>query len=105
VVDEPGGEELAEHRRATPDTDVLAGGGLPSGVECVCRRGVEEVERRTALHLQRRPRVMGQDVRRGVERRIVSPPPAPLRGVRQRRGGTAAPDLRTDPGSVPVDIT
>ena len=98
MVDEPGGEELAEHRRATPDADVLARSGLPSGVECVCRRGVEEVERRAALHLQRRPRAMGQNERRGVERRILSPPSAPLRVVLPARRAelAGAHDLRAD---------
>jgi hypothetical protein len=98
VVDEPGGEELAQHRRATPDADVLARGGLPGDLERVRRRRLQEVERRTAVHLQRRPRAMGQDVRRRVERRVVPPPPAPLRVVLPagRAELAGAHDLRAD---------
>ena len=98
VVDEPGGEELTQHRRAASDADVLTRGRLPSGVECLRRRGVEEVERRTAVHLQWRARAMGQDVRWRVERRIVAPPSAPLRVVLPTRGAelAGAHDLRAD---------
>src|SRR5579875_612819 len=98
VVDEPGGEELTQRRRAAPDVDVLAGGRLASGVERLRRRGVEEVERCTAVHLQRWARAMGQDVRWRVERRIVTPPSAPLRVVLPAWGAelAGAHDLRTD---------
>ena len=61
------------------------------------------MERRAALHLQRRARTVGQDVRRRVERRVVTPPPAPLRVVLPARRAelARAHDLRTDPGAVP----
>lgn len=61
VVDEPGGEELAEHRRAPADTDVLTVCRLPHNGECVHQSDVEEMERRTAVDLQRRPRAMGHN--------------------------------------------
>src|ERR687895_1170449 len=53
VVDEPGGEEVADHRGASAEAYVLAVGGLASGLERLGRRGVDEVERRAALHLDR----------------------------------------------------
>ena len=87
-----------------PMRTFLTRGCVPRHLECIRWRGVEEVERRTALHLQRRARTVGQDVRRRVERRVVTPPPAPLRVVLPARRAelAGAHDLRTDPGSVPI---
>src|ERR671917_1085588 len=51
MVDEPGGEELAQHRRAPTDADVLTVCRLPSYGECIHQRDIEEMERRTAVHL------------------------------------------------------
>src|SRR6185437_1204987 len=102
MVDEPGGEELADHRRATADADVLAARSLPSNGQGIRGRGVEEVERRAAVHLERRPWAMGEHVRRGVERRIRPPPSAPLRVILPTRRAelAGAHDLRADAVSV-----
>src|SRR5690606_39117248 len=43
------------------------------------RRCVDEVERRPALHLVRRTRMVGEDERWCVERRVGAPPALPLR--------------------------
>src|SRR5687767_16028623 len=58
VVDEPAGKELAERRRTSADAYVLAVRGLAGCFERLGRRGVNEVERRAALHLERRARVV-----------------------------------------------
>src|SRR5918992_2969148 len=87
MVDEPGGEELAQHRRAPTDADVLTVCRLLSSGECIHQRDIEEMERRTAVHLQRRPRAMGQHVRRRVERRVLSPPSPPPPGGPPTPGG------------------
>src|SRR5215212_12213621 len=79
VVDEPGGKEVADYGGAPADADVLAAGGLAGGLERLGRRGVDELEGRPALHLDRRARVMGEDEGRGVERRVGTPPALPLR--------------------------
>src|SRR6185295_980905 len=50
VVDEPRGEEIAEHAHTSADADVLALRGLAGGGECLCRRRVDEVKRRSTLH-------------------------------------------------------
>ena len=98
MIDEPGGEELAQHCDTATDADVLALRRCSSNGECINRRHIEEMERRTAVHLERWPRAMGQHVRRRTERRIRSPPPAPLRVVlpawRAELSGTH--DLRAD---------
>jgi hypothetical protein len=91
VVGETGGDERAHHGRAPADADVLTGGCFPRHLKCIRWRGVEEVERRTTLHLQRRARTVGQDVRRRVERRVVAPPPAPQRVVPPARRGRTCP--------------
>ena len=94
----------AHHGRAPADAYVLTGGPVPRHLECFRWRGVDEMERRTTLHLQRRARILGQDVRRRVERWVVTPPSAPVRVVLPTRRAelARAHDLRTDPGSVPV---
>src|SRR6185369_11395124 len=102
MVDEPGGQELAQHRRAPTDADVLTVCRFPSNGECISRLGVDEMERRTAVHLQWRTRAMGQHVHRRVERRVWSPPSAPLRVVLPSRRAelAGAHDLRADAGPV-----
>jgi hypothetical protein len=84
------------------DADVLAAGGLAGGLERLGRRGVDEVEGRAALHLDRRARVMGEDEGRCVERRVGTPPALPLR-VLVPSGGAELPgthDLGADPRTV-----
>src|SRR5919106_6151777 len=68
VVDEPGGKEVAAHGGTSAEAYVLAVSGLAGSLERLGRRCVEEVERRAALHLDRRARVMGEDEDRCVER-------------------------------------
>src|SRR5215218_3269214 len=99
VVDEPGSKEVEDRGRTPADAYVLAAGGLAGGLERLGRRGVDEVERRAALHLDRRARVMGEDEGRCVERRVGTPPALPLRvlvpsGVAELPG---THDLGADP--------
>jgi hypothetical protein len=54
VVDEPGGEEVADHGGSAADADVAAAGGLAGRLERLGRRRVDEVVCRAALHLDRR---------------------------------------------------
>src|SRR5207247_3620358 len=61
VVDKPRSEEVADHGGASTDAQVLSVRSLPSGLERLGGRYVEEVERRAALHLDRRTRVMCED--------------------------------------------
>jgi hypothetical protein len=53
-VDEVGGQEAADDRRATADAHVEVTGDLPGEVEYFPRRGVDEVEDGADLHLDRR---------------------------------------------------
>src|SRR5215217_7136497 len=104
VVYEPGGEEVADHGGASADAYVLAICGLQGRLERLGRRRVEEVERRAALHLDRRARVMGEDEDRCVEWRVRTPRALPLRilvpsGVAELPGPH---DLGTDPRIVPL---
>jgi NADH:ubiquinone reductase (H+-translocating) len=99
VVDQVGGEELADGSRAAADADVEAARGAPGGRERVGRAGLDEVEGRAALHLDRGPGVMGQHEDGGVERRLLPPPALPLLiGPRAalRAELVAAHDLRAD---------
>src|ERR671925_1405564 len=92
VVDEPGSEEVANDGGASADAYVLAVGGLAGRLERLGRRCVDEVERRAALHLDRRARVMCEDEDWGVERRGWAPPTPPLRVlVPSRWGGLPRP--------------
>ena len=87
VVDEPGGEEVADDAGTSTDTDVQAARGLAGRLQGLGRRGVEEVERRPALHLDRRARVVREDEHRGVERRVGTPPRPSSPGPRAIRDG------------------
>jgi hypothetical protein len=105
VVDEPGGEEVADHRRPSAEPDILAVRGLPGRRERLGRRGVDEVVRRAALHLDRRARVMGEDEDRRVERRVGTPGALPLRLLVPSRVAplAGAHDLGADPRIVLAD--
>src|SRR5262249_23578782 len=105
MVDEPGGKEVAEHGRAPTNAYVLAVGSLPGCLERLGRRCVKEMERRAALHFDRRPRVMGQDQDWCVERWVGTPPAPPLRVlVPSRVAELPGPhDLGADPRIVPLD--
>src|SRR4051794_2452388 len=101
VVDDPGSKEVADHGGTAADADVLAVRGLAGRLERLGRRRVEEVERRAALHLDRRARVVGEDEDRCVERRVGTPRALPLRvfvpsGVAELPG---THDLGADPRS------
>src|SRR5215217_3947540 len=105
VVDEPGSKEFAYHGGTSADAYVLAVRGLAGRLERLGRRSVDEVERRAALHLDRRARVMREDEDRCVERRIGAPRALPLR-VLVRSGVAELPgthDLGADPRIVPLD--
>src|SRR4051812_49642027 len=78
VVDEPGSKEVANHGGTAAHAYVLAVRGLAGCLERLGRRSVDEVERRAALHLDRRARVMGKDEDRCVERRVGTPRALPL---------------------------
>src|SRR5918995_7047039 len=100
VVDEPCGEEVADDGRSAADTHVLALRARPGLLERLGGRGVEEVERGAALHLDRRAGTMGEDEGRRVERRVGTPPSRPLRVVLPSgRAELAGPhDLGADAG-------
>src|SRR5262245_48361067 len=101
VVHEPGRQELADHGGTTAEAYVLAARSLAGLLGRLGRRSVDEVERRAALHLDRRVGVMGEDEGRGVERRVRAPPALPLRVV-VPSGWAELPgphDLGADPGS------
>src|SRR5579871_560692 len=51
MVDESGGEEVADDGGTSADAHVLAVGGLAGGFERLGGRGVDEVEGGAALHL------------------------------------------------------
>src|SRR5919199_6726963 len=61
VIDEPGSKEVADDGGASADPYVPAVRSLAGGRERLGRRSVEEVERRAALHLDRRARMMSKD--------------------------------------------
>src|SRR3954453_5211372 len=79
MVDEPGSKEVADHGGTSAEAYVLAVRGLAGCLERLGRRSVDEVERRAALHLDRRAWVMGEDEYRCVERRVGTPRALPLR--------------------------
>jgi hypothetical protein len=99
VVDQVGGEELADGSRAAADADVEATRGLPGRRERLRRVAIEEVEGVAALHLDRGPDVMGEHEDGGMERRLLAPPALPfLVGPRSAlRAELVAPhDLHAD---------
>src|SRR5262249_32303864 len=99
VVDEVGGQELADGGRAAADADILASGGLARLRKGMGGAGVEEVECGAAVHLDWGPRMVGENKDRGVERWVVSPPAVPLLvrpGAMVRAELTAAHYLGTD---------
>src|SRR5688572_19643734 len=103
MVDEPGSKEVAEQRRAPTDAYVLTRCGVARDLERLGRRRVDEVERRAALHLDRRTRLMRENERRCVKWRVGTPPALPF-GVLVPAGEaelSGAHDLGTDPRTVP----
>jgi DNA-binding NarL/FixJ family response regulator len=102
VVDEPGSKEVADHGGTPADADVLAARSLAGRLERLGRRGVDEVEGRAALHLDRRAPVMGEDEGRCVEWWVGTPPTLPLRVLLPsgRAELVRTHDLGTDPDIV-----
>src|SRR5690242_4873949 len=99
MVDQVGGEELADDGRAAADADVTAAGGVPGGCERLRRAGVDEVKGRAALHLDGGSRVVGEHEDGGVEGRLLAPPALPLLigpWATLRAELVAAHDLRAD---------
>src|SRR6185437_11507478 len=78
VVDQAGGQEFADGGRPAADADISSGGSLARLRQRPGRVGVQEVKGGTAVHLDRWPRMVGEDKDRGTERRGVSPPSVPL---------------------------
>src|SRR4029453_11557851 len=70
---EPGGREGGGGGWPPPDASVLAARRVAGRLERLCRRRVEEVEGRAALHLDRRGGVVGEDEYRGVGGGLVTP--------------------------------
>src|SRR5215204_1115988 len=70
---------LFEALQSVPEAYALAIRSLAGRLERLGRRSVDEVERRAALHLDRRACVMGEDEDRCVERRVGTPRALPLR--------------------------
>src|SRR5918994_1513074 len=87
VVDEPGCEEVADHRGTSANAYVLAVCRGAGRLERLGRRSVDEVECRAALPVARRAPVMGEDERWCVERRGWGPPTPPPPGPPASRGG------------------
>src|SRR5579863_1846987 len=79
VVDEATGQEGADGRGPATDADVLAIRSLAGGLERIGWRRVQEVERRPALHLDRRTWVVREDEDRRMKRGVGTPPTHPLR--------------------------
>src|ERR1700742_607480 len=99
MVDQVGGEELADDGRAAADADVEAAGCVRGGRERLRWAGVDEVEGRAPLHLDRGPRGVGEHEDGGTEGRPLAPPALPLLiGPRAplRAELVAAHDLRAD---------
>src|SRR5690349_22513651 len=78
VVDQVGGQELADGGRAAADADIPARGGLARLRKRLGGAGVEEVKRGTAVHLDGGPGMVGENKDRSVERWGISPPSVPL---------------------------
>ena len=102
LIDEVGVEELPDRGGATSDSHIAAPGEFTRVPERGGGLGVQEVEGRTSVQLENWSSVMGEDHHGGVERRIITPPPAPLFILWPSRGCefVAAHDLGAD-SSVP----
>ncbi len=99
LVHLPRAQVLPDGRRAAADTNVGAAGGLARAPERLLDPAGDEVERRPALHLQRRPRVVREHEHRHVVGRVLAPPAAPLLvgpGTAHRPEHVAAQDPGAD---------
>ena len=79
VVNEPGSEKVADDGGAAADAYVLVVCGLAGSLERLGGRGVDKVERRAALHLDRRAVMVGENENRCVERWVWTPGALPVR--------------------------
>ncbi len=77
LVDQTLAQVLPDRRGAAADPHVLAAGRLARTLERFMNAARHEVERRAALHRERRARVVRQHERVAVIRRLVAPPPSP----------------------------
>ena len=85
VVDQTGAQEAPRGPDPAADANVQAARGLGRLGQHVLDGATAEVERRTALHRDRRPRRgAGEDVDRGAERRPVAPPALPVGVIGER---------------------
>jgi hypothetical protein len=77
LVDETRAQVLLDRVRPAADAHVPSAGGLACPLERLVDAAGDEMERRAALHLEGRARVMGQHEHRHVVRRVLAPPALP----------------------------
>src|SRR5512132_3665612 len=73
LVEQPGGQYLAQQLPAAGHRHVLAAGGLPGQVERPLDAVGDKRERRATLALEHLPGAMGDNEHRGPEGRVVTP--------------------------------
>src|SRR5215208_4101316 len=81
LVQLPGLQRLLDHAGAAADRNVLAAGRRPSLLERGLETAGHEVERRTAVLVQRLARVMREDEDGHMKGRVVPPPSVRVRVV------------------------
>src|SRR5947209_12746038 len=102
LVEQAGGEVLADRRGTAADAHVLLSRGLLRLLERRLDPVRDEVERRAALHRERLARVMRQDEHGDVVRRLLAPPPLPT-VVRPRSANGTEHVAAEDPGADVVE--
>jgi hypothetical protein len=78
LVEQAGVQVLLDRRSSTAEPDVLALGCVESALQGFLDPLVDEVERRSPLHLEGRARVVRENEDRVVIRGIVTPPTLPV---------------------------
>src|SRR6188768_639498 len=110
-VDQPSAQVLANGLGATADPHIAIARGSARLLECLLDATRDEVKDRSALHLERLSRMMGEHEDGNMIGRIVAPPAAPrfIRPFAAHRAEHVAPQnpradiLRTLVGKVFVD--